>query len=530
MYEGMETLKKIKVKKQEILFFGIFACVALLYIMNATRSPLWYDEGIEYFYSKVLLGTVPRGQDTTTMYERICITFQPPLYNVLMHIWLSFIDFNEFSFRMFGIIITLVGCGGLYKCIKELTNSAWGMAGVVAYVLTDKVMYYTLECGEYSLLLCCICWMLYFFVKDLKVPSNKWLAGFFLLAVLAVYSQYGAVFLVIPLYLALVKHNWKNNRWQVFLGTLIVLVVAVLPLIFGFLLPQMLHQGATKVSHAPIFEKNLFIDYAKGIVKLFLFYFLPSAEPPLFGRILVYLACLAAVLALVGYILRRHHIKGQYLVVVSIISYSLYFLAVLFTFYGYNSWEESRGTFNLGRRYCLFLLPLFIVTIIYGLYVLIEPCRKAKKVNYKLLLCAMGSVLLIFSSLNVVNLEIGWKKDDIRDVVQLWYDNTGYEVTTVVHDWSDANFQFYVMHDDRYSTKFQSKILEAGSWIRNANEDEMRENLQKMGVFNLPEFYYVGPYTQYPNSYNTFCTVMEDAGYTIETVYCDLSALLYVKK
>lgn len=59
--------------------------------MKMTNSALWYDEAIEYFYSKIMIGKVPGGFDTQNMYERITSTFQPPLYNVFMNIWLLFL-------------------------------------------------------------------------------------------------------------------------------------------------------------------------------------------------------------------------------------------------------------------------------------------------------------------------------------------------------------------------------------------------------------------------------------------------------
>lgn len=523
--KGLKSVKKRVAQKENVLFWGVLACIALLYIVNAARSPLWYDEGIEYFYSKVLVGTVPAGGDTTTMYQRICTTYQPPLYNILMYVWLFFFDFSDFSFRLSGILITLLGSIGMYKCLKTLTTPFVALLGLTFYMLTDKVMYYTLECGEYCLLLACICWMLYFFVKDLRTPSTKALAGFFLFAILAVYSQYGAVFLVVPLYLALLLHNRNLARRQMLAGTLIAAAAAV-PLLVLFVVPQMLRQGSAAVSHAPVFENNLPVDYIKGIFyKLIHYYFFSSAQSPVLGKVPVYLACFAVVLACVGFLLRWRCTESRYLPGTLIASYTLYFVAVLFSFYGYNYWDDRRGTFNLGGRYSLFFIPLLTVVIVYGLYVL-QSKIKARKLSAGIL--AGGCLALC--CLSIVNLEIGWKKDDIRDIARLWYDEKGYEATTLLHNWSTANFQFYVMHDERYDPASQEHIWMTDSWIRNASEQEMQTRLEQIGVFDLSELYFVGPCKRYQDSYTTFCKVMEKQGYTVTQLYSGESGLLYLEK
>lgn len=526
----MKEWKNIVAKREKVLLGGILACLALLFLANATRSPLWYDESIEYFYSKVMVGTVPAGGDTTTMYQRICSTYQPPLYNILMYVWLFFFDFGDFSFRLSGIVIMLAGCLGLYKCLKELTEPVWAMLGLVFYALTDKVMYYTLECGEYVLMLCCINWMLYFFVKELRAPSTKTLVGFFVFAVLSVYSQYGAVFVVLSLYLALLLHNRKTGLKKMLLATLIVAVVAAIPLLVLFIAPQMKSQGSATVSHMPVFESNLLVDYVKGFFyKVIHFWYFSSADAPVLSKVPVYLICLAIVLAFFGYVLARKNSMGKYLAAVSVLSYTVYFAAVLFSFYGYNYWDDFRGTENLGKRYSIFLLPLITVFIVYGLYTLQQALAK-KALLQKAATGILCGGLLVFSCLSVVNLEIGWTKDDVRSISQLWYENKGYETTTLVHDWTNANFQFYLMHDDKYDPAYQEKILALDSWVREAPAEEMKERLQQMGVFDLPSLYFVGPYDRYQSSYTTFCQVMEEQGYTVTQLYCGKSALLYVEK
>lgn len=84
----------------------------MIYVPIATKWGLWYDEAVEYYFSKFLTGPVPGSPGTVNMMERILLTFQPPLYNVLMHFWLRFFD-TEFMFRLAGILTTMAGGGRL---------------------------------------------------------------------------------------------------------------------------------------------------------------------------------------------------------------------------------------------------------------------------------------------------------------------------------------------------------------------------------------------------------------------------------
>lgn len=524
------SINSAAAKKEKALFWGVLLCAALLYIANAVRSPLWYDEAIEYFYSKVMTGTVPSGGDTTTMYQRICSTYQPPLYNVLLYVWLFFFDFGDFSFRLSSILLTLAGGAGLYKCLKELTGSAGALAGLVLYLLTDKVMYYGLECAEYCLLLCCLCWTLYFFVKEMRSPATGSLIGFFVMAALSVYSQYGAVFLVVPLYLALLLHNRHQTLKKMMLGTLVVLVVAAAPLVVFFLIPQMANQGSISVSHAPVFETNLILDYIKGILRVINYCFLFSSTISFPARIPAILVCFALLLALLGYICQRKNVWVLYGLSVCVLSYTMYFAAVTFSYYGYNDWQGTQGTINLGQRYCLFFAPVIVVVLVYGLHLTWKKISikwNWSKSVWSVGLCVAG---VMFCCLSFYDVAKGWQKDDVRDLVQVWYEQNAYEKTTILHDWSNANFQFYMLHDGRCQPACQTSVRETESWIREASPEEMAERFDEVGVFSLSELYYVGPVEQYAASYHTFYQVMQEHGYTVTELYKGQSALLYLEK
>ena len=98
-----------------VLSFAVFFIITL---NNLTHASIWFDEAVEYWYSKDFYGILPWNGTVESMYSRIITTYQPPLYNVIMHFWLLIAD-NEFWFRFSGVffseITTRFSASFLYK-------------------------------------------------------------------------------------------------------------------------------------------------------------------------------------------------------------------------------------------------------------------------------------------------------------------------------------------------------------------------------------------------------------------------------
>lgn len=517
------------------IFLGVPLVVGLIvYMMNLTQSALWYDEAIEYYYSKYMFGAVPGGRYTSNMYERIISTYQPPLYNWLMHLWLIFFD-SEFSFRLAGVLVTLLGTMGIFAGLRELTDYHWASLGALLYIFTGSIAHYALECAEYNLMLCCVAWTLFFYIKVILTGRRYSLTGFFIFASFSVYSQYGAAFLIIALYLSLFIHCIRNKnrdmmKWLITL-TAIVLVIAVLPLVWFFLLPQIQHQGTTSVSHRFHFAKdrNIFVDFIVSVLKQLVWNFKARGElPKIIKGMPLGAVCIAGIATIIAVFQKKKMLNN--FVGVCIISWLIYYIATACSLYGYNSWNaESLGTDNIGGRYGLFFSPLWVLVLTYGIYlfstIVKEKTSKNVWMGYRMLFLAAIS---IFCGVGIVSICKPDKKDDVREVTRVWYENKVYDSTTLVHEWCDANFQYYLTHSDNYSEDYQKGILATDEWIYDAEFDEMKERFQEMGIFEMKDFYFIGSPIFYSSSYDTFVEVMESEGYDVSIVQDGKSRLLYL--
>ena len=202
-----------------LTFFTIITCYKI------TNSSLWYDETVEYWYSKILIGEVPF-EHTRNMYERIISTFQPPLYNFLMYFWLK-VSSSVWWFRFFGVICGLIGINYLYKTIELTINSIIAVIAVIFATFTYQLVYYWQEASEYCLLLMCAFACIYYWWKVQKGYNKRDIILFTIWSVLAMYSQYGAVFIVIPLALSLMVVLYKDRKILI-KSTIITYIIALI--------------------------------------------------------------------------------------------------------------------------------------------------------------------------------------------------------------------------------------------------------------------------------------------------------------
>ena len=524
-------------RKELIAVVILFAAALIFYLHYLTVSGLWYDEAVEYYNSTVLKGPLPYGNfEGNSMYDRICDTFQPPLYNVLMFFWLKIRD-TEAWFRMFGVVMNLLGALAIYLTGRKLTDYRLALLGAMAYLFTDNIIYYGLECAEYNLMLCCICWMIYFFMQCMTECRRPYLVGFFITACLAVYSQYGAALLVVAMWLCMFSHCLATYKKQgsyimvdFLIATAAVVMFAAAPMVIFFMWPQMQGQGTTDVSHAPYFATgNVFTDFFVSIydvVKDESAFIMEGAYKWItIGIVFASMALIVAAL-----IVKRDKML-QILASILAICWCIYYALVACSLYGYNDWSGVLGTENIGGRYALFFIPLWVVLVLYAANVIMEWHRERFgdliwKVTGSTMLVTLG----VFVVLGATSPAVDYIKDDVRGLVPVWYElNDSGQVLTVVHDWDAANFTYYMTRDEHYDPECDYNIWETGDWDRATDYDTLYTTLMRNPLFMEDEFYYICPY--YDESFKQSCQIIgrifQEEGYQVLYLYEGKSELMY---
>ncbi|MBE7533679.1 MAG: glycosyltransferase family 39 protein [Ardenticatenaceae bacterium] len=225
-----------------------------LRLLDASHRSLWFDEAIEYLTASTSLAHLPAAI--------ISLNYQPPLFSFLLHGWLL-AGIHPLWLRYLPLILSLFTLLGMMQLTRVVASRrAALLAGLITAVLPTD-LYYAQDLGEYSLLVCCLTWSLFFLY--LACDHNRWRDWllWMLFSLLAVYAHYGAAIVVAPLaLLTLGGHGWQR-RWTAVRRQLAVMGLALMvswPLFVYFLPFQIRRVSETAFAYtlaAPLHEARL---------------------------------------------------------------------------------------------------------------------------------------------------------------------------------------------------------------------------------------------------------------------------------
>ena len=503
-------------RRMDLILAG--AAFALFFLTACHRlsfSSLWFDEAIEYWYSKVLSGTLPFSQ-TTGMYERVVSTLQPPLYNFLMYLWLHVSD-TVWWFRFFGVICGAVGMAGLWKGVRKAGGGGLLAAGSVCFcACCYRLVFYWQEAAEYCLLLGSLFVTLWFWIRLVQDPDWKGAVLFTVSAVVPVYSQYGAAFPVAALALTALVCVLLGRDLRT-IGALAgsyaaALLFAALPLWQLYLSKQIGLQHGGGDAHGIVFENGFVHDGLVALHSVFRWLLTPDMDSTA-SRLLMLLLLLALIaLATWGGRLMKALIFSD------VLAWLLYFFAVEMGIYA----DMSYGGF--GNRYSLCLLPMWIVT---GAVGCLEAYRilgdlearfpRIRGVRHLTAGIAAGVVLCSCLASWHDRIAANWSKDDIREVVAHWYAEDAASKDTLVYYAADGGFSYYVRMDPAYDRHTEDRIHYM-RWYNDRRGTEYRAYLNGVWGASWPREVYLAA-DHYNDDLFAILDQFYDKGYARDDIY-----------
>jgi uncharacterized membrane protein len=470
----------------------ISALLLLFFLVTSyklTNASLWYDEGVEYMVSIAPLNK---------MIPLINTTYQPPLYNFIMHFLLKF-STAEYWFRFTSVLFGLLGCAGLYAAVNEACG--WKTAGlsIFFYTFLRNSVFYNQECAEYTLMICALFWAVYFFMCLLNQYSNKKAIGFTVFCILAAYSQYGAVFPLIGLSLSLFLFYFTDEQWVIIKKLAVIMGTAVITfgttLSFCFLRVQRGRVSASVQPFNSLFEElQIFIMGIKtDFINLFTTFYSRKRYTTL-----VELLYMLAVLVLLWALFQKNNRKLKFVGASAIITYILFFIGVRSGIY-------SRGA-SYAMRYALATLPVLLIGIWVcagSVFQIIQT--RIKKINPKLSYISAALVVLLLSLNNYkswLTIEKNWNKEDVRSAVNLWLSKADANEDIYLYYSAVPVFMFYaenlnldyggrqIAFDYRSSRPFggiQYKNFRYGESTRGRDADYVNRSIKKSFNNEMPD-------------------------------------------
>lgn len=418
---------------------GIFAVFLFTMVFNLTHSSLWGDEWIEYTYSR---GSLLNGD----LFRNVASTFQPPLYNVVMHFWLMIND-GVLWFRMFNVIVAFISGIILFRTSLKLFNKLTARITVLMLSASFIWVYYVQECSEYTMMIFFLVCAMYFYVQCFDRFSYKRMYGFILSVVGAVYSQYGSVFVVVPLAVLFFAGNFisekisKDQKRIMGASYIGALLFFALPLYLVFVRTQLAHNEIGKHSVNPGLEflNDMFI-VPGGLLGYF--YGIKTTG------VLIIPAIIITIFSLFISVLVIKRVKADWIKASLLIAmwscFILHFVLVKLHLYAMVNPTLSAGFYD---RYSFFYIPLLALClpVIIGKFRNIIPPKFSKVFTIVLIVFAL--VLCTFSVRKIIP---NWTKAKDKEFAQIWMENKGWEDTTYLFGTAEYGFKYYVSHFEGY--------------------------------------------------------------------------------
>ena len=497
----MNTKIKKMIKNEQMQLFFCFLFFLFMCVFNLMHSSLWGDEWVEYYYSQKAI-------KTGDMYNAIISTFQPPLYNFVMHFWLK-INQSLIWFRLFNVVIGLLSAVFIYKANRMLYTKKIGILSITVLAVCFHWIYCIQECSEYALMLMCLCAAIYYYVSCNVCFNYLKFIGFILFSVLAIYSQYGSVFVAIPLLaLFFVKYMFdsKNDLKEKFIIIAVYgisFLLFAVPLYLFFLSKQLEHNGITE--NTVSFNGSIIRDipFVLGQILGYLFGMNEGTVWPIVFSIISVIVLVLCTMIIIN--LKIDWSKRSIIIALAL-GYVLHFVLVQLHIYSMIHPGQSAGFF---ARYSYFYIPIFCVAIPIIIYenkhIFAETSILKKYAASILILC-----ILIVSFINVIK---NWNKANDDVYIKIWEENEGWNDYTYLYG-VKYGFYYYVKQLDNYDESLLDKVSKSvdnenlpkhfWAWRINWGGDGWQTTVDKA------------------RSLGYTVTIYDDSGYAGQLAYCTL--------
>jgi len=225
----------LKEKRIPILLALVILVGFFLRLYRLGAPSLWFDE----------LSTAGRiDYPLIQVIKNLFVSSFPPLYYILMHLWVNIFGVSEITLRFPSLIFSVLSIFFIFKLTKTLYDEKLGLISALLLSISPYSINYAQEAKMYSML-----WFLgilsfYYFYKFTNDPTKRNLFLYILFTTLSIYTLYvGFLFIIVHNICYFIFFEKKQTkRWL--LGQFFVLLL-YLPWIYIFIDNALKRTGIT---------------------------------------------------------------------------------------------------------------------------------------------------------------------------------------------------------------------------------------------------------------------------------------------
>jgi len=314
--------------KNKSIFLILVAALAIRFI-NLNQS-FWLDEGISVqaastlSFKSIILNFAPGD-------------FHPPLYYLVLKIFLSTLGSSEVIARLPSILFGVLTVFVIYHLAKTLYDRKTAQIAAILLATSPLHIYYSQEARMYSMAAFLACLSLYFFVKIIERDKINYWAGFILSTVALLYTDYMPYLIIISYFLYLLIFSKKlKTTLKSFIPTVLIILTLLLPWI-GTIMHQ-LSLGISLSSSSPTWHSAIGSSSVKDLAILFPKFIIGRISPDnnftymaVFAPIALFMTLLILISTL--RMNTKRSILWFYLLVPILVSYALSFYIPVFSYF-----------------------------------------------------------------------------------------------------------------------------------------------------------------------------------------------------
>jgi len=346
----------------------------------------------------------------------------PPLYFVVLHLWMKYVGNTEFLLRLPSVIFSLISIVLIFLIGRKLYDSKTGIIAALLMSLSMIQILYSQEARPYGLFVMLVLLSSLFFIDFAKKGKTKDQILYLIFTILMLYAHYLGLFVLFCQMISyfLFREKMKISLKKILTSVLIV-AVAYIPGIF-YIFSQFIHNF---YSIQASLERRL--GFSFFLFKLGLLNFV---WPALIVCILVFLIYKKRekFLSLIN------RLFSDKVFIILMIIFSVLYLVVI-----------SKWTYSLFiTRYSHFMYPLFYLVVARKFVLL-------KKSYWKKLLCVLFIIITVVSLTNY-SLDAPRKTEWAKAAEVIEENYFGDEKVVVIGEIQKNIFQYYYHDEDRVIT------------------------------------------------------------------------------
>ena len=214
--------------RQRIVWALVLLALGLRCV-GLTFQPLWWDEGWSLYFART---------DLRSLLELTAVDIHPPLYYLMLHLWLGVWGSGVVAVRLLSVLIGVLTVPVVYATGRRLMGERGGLLAAFFLAIAPFHIYYSQEVRMYGLitllglaaLYFALCWQ-----PDQADGQGPIWGGYVLAAAAALHTQYYAAFLLLGLNLMMLVRWWGAGRSLRNLARWLAAQVAVLALFLPWL-------------------------------------------------------------------------------------------------------------------------------------------------------------------------------------------------------------------------------------------------------------------------------------------------------